>query len=378
MFKHSLLLLAVIVLIPITIPVTATAQWVENGVPICTAVNYQSGEVAVSDGEGGAFLVWTDTRQFPWAMLTAQHIEPGGFPTWNPDGIQVCGIDTLQLQPTAVHAGDGTVVIAWISQEGPVYTVSAQKIDRDGALVWGLEGVQITSLSGILDEVRICPDYSGGAVVAWFDNRGPGYQVYAQRLNAEGAALWPAGGQRITTSAEIKTELSMAADGYGGAYLAWVDIINEDIYAEWVQLGGYTAWSGTDGVLVCGEINAQEDISIIADGAGGAIVCWTDYRSDSFGDIYAQKLEPQYGSRLWSSGAVVCGAPGVQGVPRIATDENAGAFLVWLDGRNNDFDIYAQLLNGLGTAQWVPDGIPICAEAGLKYSPVVASDRSGG
>ncbi len=378
MFRRSLSLIALFVVISICIPASLRAEWFENGTPVCTAIGYQAQEVAVTDGGGGAFIVWTDGRQFPWVMITAQRIDEGGFPAWDPDGIQVCAVDTIQLQPVAAYAGDGTVMIAWISQDGPVYTVSAQKIDRDGNLLWTLDGIQITSLSGVLDNIRICPDHAGGAVFAWLDSRGGGYQVYAQRLDAEGTALWTDGGHQITSSPVLKSELQIASDGYGGAFLTWVDYTNEDIYAEWVQLGGYIAWGGTNGVPVCGEINSQEYPSIIADGAGGAIVCWDDFRSDPFGDIYAQKLEPGFGSPMWSSGVPVCTDPGAQGSVAIVSDGAAGAILVWLDGRNSDYDIYTQKLNGVGTPQWTGDGIPVCAAEGLKYFPVAESDGNGG
>jgi hypothetical protein len=379
MFRHGLSLLAVLIVISICLPIVSSAQWSENGTPVCTAVNYQSWETAVPDGEGGAYVVWTDEREWPWAMLTAQHIDAGGFPSWDIDGIQVSVEDTLQLQPTAAYAGDGTVVIAWISQAGPIYSIRAQKIDREGNLLWGLGGFMVAAEPAILDNVRICPDHSGGAVVAWFDNRGAGYQVYAQRISAEGEALWTATGHPVTQSSNFKRDLEIDSDGYGGVYLTWVDDDYDDIRASWVQLGGYKPWGLDDGVMVYGDIETQENPSIIADGAGGAIVCWEDYRSDTFGDIYAQKLEASFGSPMWSTGGVpVCSDPGLQGGVTMVSDGAAGAILVWLDGRDNDYDIYAQRLSGVGTPLWAGNGIPVCTEEGLKYSPVAEPDGNGG
>ena len=99
MFRRTILLPLVLIVISICIPAASRAEWVENGVPVCTAENVQSWQTGVPDGEGGAFIVWTDTRIFPWAMITAQHIDAGGFPTWATDGIQVSVEDTIQLQP---------------------------------------------------------------------------------------------------------------------------------------------------------------------------------------------------------------------------------------------------------------------------------------
>ena len=39
-----------------------SAQWVEDGIPVCTASNQQEMVHAVPDGEGGVILVWRDTE----------------------------------------------------------------------------------------------------------------------------------------------------------------------------------------------------------------------------------------------------------------------------------------------------------------------------
>ena len=38
------------------------AAWVDNGVPLCTTLGEQEMSVAVSDGAGGAIIVWRDQR----------------------------------------------------------------------------------------------------------------------------------------------------------------------------------------------------------------------------------------------------------------------------------------------------------------------------
>lgn len=38
------------------------AQWIENGVPVCTAPGYQVQPDIVGDGAGGAILAWVDAR----------------------------------------------------------------------------------------------------------------------------------------------------------------------------------------------------------------------------------------------------------------------------------------------------------------------------
>jgi hypothetical protein len=357
----------------------ADAQWAEDGVPVISTIENQNRVQAVPDGEGG--LVWTDGQVWPWVMLGAQRIDPAGFLVWPVDLVQVSTADTIQLDPVAAPSGDGGVVIAWVSKAGTVHSVRAQKISAEGTVLWTSDGVLLSQLDGVLDEVRICSDGSGGAVVAWLDNRSAPLQVYAQRISPDGSLNWAAGGFAVTSSPVQKESLDIDSDGYGGMFCVWEDKTNEDIYAEWVRLDQYLVWGSGNGTQVCGEINAQENPSIIADGAGGAIVCWDDYRADAFGDIYAQKLEPQYGAVMWQSDVPVCGDVNIQGAVTMVSDGAAGAIFVWLDGRNtgnSSFDIYAQRFDGVGTPLWSGDGILVCGEPGLKYSPVAVSDGNGG
>jgi hypothetical protein len=70
----------------------------------------------------------------------------------------------------------------------------------------------------------------------------------------------------------------------GGAIVTWEDFrsgtSNGDIYAQRVNLAGGPQWT-TDGVALCTAANNQYNPTIASDGAGGAIVTWSDGRSGS-------------------------------------------------------------------------------------------------
>ena len=46
------------------------------------------------------------------------------------------------------------------------------------------------------------PDGAGGAIIAWADNRVNTYDIYAQRVNAWGQALWTANGVPVRVARE--------------------------------------------------------------------------------------------------------------------------------------------------------------------------------
>lgn len=121
----------------------------------------------------------------------------------------------------------------------------------------------------------------------------------------------------------------------------------------------------------------------MADGAGGAIIAWKDWRvggQESLGDIYAQRVDAT-GNCLWEyDGAAICTAPFEQYQPRIATDGAGGAVIVWGDCRDNpdvsDSDTFAQRVGASGVAQWVPDGVFVSLERATTHELV--TDGAGG
>ena len=76
---------------------------------------------------------------------------------------------------------------------------------------------------------------------------------------------------------------------------------------------------------------------------------------------------------------LVCNAPTQQAFPKICSDGNNGAFIVWQDSRNNGFtQIYIQKVSADGTMMWDTNGIRVCSTGFVQRSPVVAPDGQGG
>jgi hypothetical protein len=134
-----------------------------------------------------------------------------------------------------------------------------------------------------------------------------------------------------------------------------------DIFAKRFTATGDTAtgWSG-DGIEVCSAPHSQYQVDACDDGAGGVFVAWVDYRSGVDADIYLQHLGADgSASPDWPVGGVaVCGAPGEQSSPRLASDGEGGAYVLWLDRRSGNLDLYGQRGGSSGPAswEWLADG----------------------
>ena len=163
------------------------------------------------------------------------------------------------------------------------------------------------------------------------------------------------------------SEHQITSDGAGGTIITWRDYRNGnyDIYAQRIDADGsiHTGWT-IDGMPVCTDARHQHSPQIISDGGGGAIITWHDERGDSM-DIYAQRIDADGGLHAgWASeGEPICTYAGEQVAPRITSDGAGGAIITWSDYRSGNYDIYAQRIDADGSIHtgWAADGEPICA-----------------
>src|SRR4030066_318122 len=66
--------------------------WTPNGTLICNATNTQTNVQVVSDGAGGAIIVWEDFRTGGTTNydIYAQRIDAAGNALWTPNGTIIC------------------------------------------------------------------------------------------------------------------------------------------------------------------------------------------------------------------------------------------------------------------------------------------------
>lgn len=192
-------------------------------------------------------------------------------------------------------------------------------------------------------------------------------------------ALWPQGGLGVAIQPNQQAYTVSVSDGAGGAIMAWYDSRSgSNIYAQRVDGYGNPKWA-PGGIPVCTGSPTGFYMAACADGQGGIIVAWSDYRSGSSYDVYAQRLDAA-GSPLWTAnGVALCTAAGHQLVKSIVADGTAGAIVAWEDQRSGGaYDIYTRRVTATGVVAWTVDGVAIATGTNSKYEPRLASDGAGG
>ena len=143
MFQRIFFIITLLVLTGLWIPQLALVAWPDDptvNVPICT----NSGSpTMVSDGFGGAIITWHDKRSGDYDIY-AQRVDASGNVLWTIDGVPICTASDYQNAPSIVSDGSGGAIITWGDDRNGGYPdIYAQRVDASGAEQWTKDGVPI-------------------------------------------------------------------------------------------------------------------------------------------------------------------------------------------------------------------------------------------
>ncbi len=291
---------------------------------------------------------------------------------WEPDGNPVFTSAREEVYVCASGDGSGGVIMfaAVLDNAGSTSVdLEARKIQKNGSPAW--EGSSATVCADKDISANTGPacaaDGAGGAIVAWSDDRFGDEAVFARRVKSDGTVAWKENGVRLADTAGDQTHPVVVPDGEGGAFVVWEDDRNADtdIYAQRINSGGNLLW-GPGGVPVCDQGGDQERPCAVSVSAATVVVAWEEYRNDpvSGSDIYVQKLRHN-GSRIWTvEGVTVCEEEQDQDSPGILDDGGEGAVIVWEDWRDQGIglgkDLYMRRVDFTGQPLG-PGDTPLCA-----------------
>lgn len=336
--------------------------WQQGGVPVCTRAGIQIALNMEPDLNGGAFLVWVDSRN-PSKDLYGQRLSASGELLWNTNSVAIASGVGDEVQNTMLPDGTGGMMIAYMHTYNGPEDLYAKRFLADGTMAWA-EPLPLCTVEGNQSGVRMAALSNGEFVFTWQDHRFANPDIYAQKLNLAGEILWPNptivyGDQEATVSvSQLNPRIGKTSDN--GVVIIWedhrLDSQNPDLFAQKLSAAGAKLWDA-NGIALCTSEFAQLGPRMYPDTSGGCYVVWDDLRNGNNpnDDIYAQHLSST-GVALWeANGKAICTAPNQQ-TGSLVKVSNGNIYINWMDMRNGSVGIYYQVLNTSGAAQLEPNG----------------------
>src|SRR5215471_7379925 len=116
-----------------------------------------------------------------------------------------------------------SALLAWIF----TFATADIRVARAG---WALDGIPVASGTGDQLYPMVLADGAGGAFVLWQDHRGADFDIYMQRISADGTPQWTTNGLAVSTASgdQLVREHGtwtyapgLISDGNGGVIVTW-------------------------------------------------------------------------------------------------------------------------------------------------------------
>jgi prepilin-type N-terminal cleavage/methylation domain-containing protein len=344
----------------------------------------------IFDNSGFIYIVWQDFRSSSDYRIYAQKYNSSQDAQWPistaPEDIRV-STAVKQILPDILIDNNGDLYICWNddtlgNQDAYLVKLSA----ANGSDIWG-GTKKINTIADSKDQTnaRIAlQTTSNNIAVVWEDNRNTDIDIYMQLIASDKTQLWIPEirvNRNPLSDGTKQSEPELAIDSTDNIYVVWTDERNgnHDIYAQKYDTSGAALWASDILINTDGGTTNQYSPDIAIDSTDNIYVVWTDERNGNQ-DIYAQKYDTD-GSALWAEDLRVNIDTGTsaQYNPAITinpADDNP--YVSWQDDRNGNLDIYASNLEQYGAETPVPN-VPITVTGAKKIgeNPIIYKYSQG-
>lgn len=303
----------------------------DSGVLITGGINTIGDYSAVSDGKGGAIILFV--KQVNSDTIFAQRISSDGKLLWgtsispkvvalknNPENYQILTIGMIADDKGGIffsYTEDGIDENSDFRHESYL-----QHLDSNGNALMGVSGIKIAYKNYYAGYPLIISDGGSGVIAVWteklwdFDlSRYKYSDIIAQKYSATGIPQWPNGGVQVCAGNSLKMSPAITADENKGVVIAFEDsrnclpvdsLYNTDIYAQKLDSNGNLKWT-TNGLPVSLKAGNQSPWEAFMqpnkNNFSISYSSYITYPTNSYNDINVQQLNLN-GVRLWSNSGV--------------------------------------------------------------------------
>ncbi len=362
----------------------AVAAWPPDpsiNVPLCTTAFSSQVSAAIPDASGGAIVVWYEDRAGDFDVF-ARRVNSQGVPLWTNDGNLVCvqPVISAQILPKAVSDGAGGAIVVWIDNRNGANALFAQRIDSLGTRLWASAGMAVATTSSQVTYFCLAADGASGAVISWASQPGLSSDIHAQRLNASGAMQWGTAGKALCVNALDQYRPMVVRKSSGIFVVAWEDTrqgFRTDLYAQALNAAGTLQWAA-NGILVAGSAQNAINPMLVATGADDCLLMW-DADSLGTGDVRGQRLGAT-GAALWPGAGLRLFPPGRSGLIGVCADGLGGAYAIVnvLEPSSGKSPLWVQRIRDTGVLYFAPAGIRVSSILSNQMGAVITRDNGNG
>lgn len=327
----------------------------------------------VLDTSGNKYVVWQDYRQSSKSKIYAQKYNSANIAQWLPDDIVISPANN-QIFPDVSIDSSGNLYVAWNddsngNQDGYI----DKRSSADGSALWGT--TKINTLQDPIDQTNVrfslINTASGSdSFVLWQDERNSDMDIFMIKYDHDRTPKWA--NEIIVNSNTVgdgtaQYEACIKTMSNTKIITAWTDErnVDPDIYSQLFDANGNKLWANDIKINTDAGATKQTSPDMDIDASGNAYIVWTDERNGNQ-DIYAQKYDAT-GTPLWANDIRINtdASTTKQYYPAITLDNSNDLYIVWVDERNGNQDIYAQKYDNAGNALWSGD-LRVSIDSGIN------------
>ncbi|WP_406700929.1 Ig-like domain-containing protein [Singulisphaera sp. Ch08] len=285
-----------------------------------------------------------------------------------------------QKTPAVAMDPNGDFVVAWqggTAYSGPApFDIYIQRYNSAGTPQGGEVRVNTTT-ADVQVNPAVAIDASGDFVVTWESYNGAsGYDIFAQRFNAAGAAQGVEFRVNSTT-ANDQTNSAVAMNANGDFVVTWVNGsgASADVFFQRYNASGVP--QGSETVVNTTTTGAQISPSVGMDSAANFVIVWQDSsgRDGNLNGVVGRRFDAS-GAAITAEFVVNSTTTGSQDFPSIAMTASGNFFVTWRADGVGGNDIFARGFNASAVA--IGNDFRVnTTTANAQILPSVAIDSQG-
>jgi len=341
-----------------------SAQWsTDPAAPQSLGSGVQAQVAATSDG--GVYVAWLSNGNY---HVYLQRMNSLGEPQLGDNGMVVS--DNANASWIAVYHlnlavdSEDNAIITTVDQRTGVWEVYAWKIAPDGSMLWGDDGVALTtaSTSNMSPRLTVLPDNSVVVTCTHNDNT-----VFFQRISATGALLWGTGILIADNNANLLSPQPIVS-GNGDVLIQWVRqtgpvwAADSELYLQKYDYDGNPQWSNP--IVAAGPVvfpMGNWSQQSVADADSGSFSAWTEMSGNAQSAV-VQHISGD-GALSWTGGVdLSANSSNFRMSPQLTVaDDTQELMAVWREanGSQSQRGVYAQCLDSSGNRLWGANGTAV-------------------